>query len=244
MTIFGSSKKDGDFQLIGNIQDSQAKIVLGACYFREIEQGKAVSIYGYCETCQREEFKYKEDESWKEFDPDGQLVRFDLFGEDFTKTYNGNSTTKKATPTGRFVFNEIKAKDIKEGDIFSLEIDFLQNEQTFEAITTGKSSKGRDLSEDVIEELKESIYSLSLEVADEMKAKLEGTKEGEKRRGGGGSRAVTPQEKYAFILKSFGIPDGSDLETAGAFLQTMENASPDSEQQLEQMKWIVAACCQ
>ena len=244
--IFGSERKDGDFLLPGNLAASDGEITLSACTYKLIEDGKCLSIYGLCTAWTGPDIKYKKDGEWTEMSIHGELIRFDIVAETFTKEYRGNKNKKEATPLTTFLAKSIR-EAYKEDEPFALYANFGAPEDYITAVETGKSKKGTDISPEVIEEFKEEIYVFN-ELDEASKETLEKGNKAERSSYGGGYRApssVQPKEKYAQICEIAGIEGEGDkppsLETVAEYFTTIKASN---EALWTEMRFLVTAICQ
>lgn len=248
MAIFGSERLDGDFNLIGDVQNSNAQITLSACFYEIIEEGKAISIYGLCSAFSGEDIKIKKDGSWEDFEPKDKFIRFDILKEDYTKTYGkGKSSKKEASEISKYLYPIITEK-FKEKEVFALFIDFTVSKQIIEALITGKSNKGKELSEDALENFRDSVFMFN-DLQDENKDRLANAKQGEKNSSnkGGYTRYIgySPLEKFEQIGKLLEIEYTEEGTPKPIVLASYLKELEESDKELiNHVKWILAAICQ
>lgn len=215
--------KQGDFLAVGSAMKEGIDLLFEEARIELVEDGKAIHIFGFLADDainSKHEIKTKDDkDEWVR--ATDKLVRIELVIDSIEKDYNGKKSKKDPTPTSAYIGTFIK-DNLDPNKFYKLFVNLGAPTSYISAILTGKSAKGTELSEDMLQEFKDELLTFE-EIAEA--PNLAGAKAPEKKGGfAKKSQAVVISEKIEGLIKLLANEEASKpLDEIIAYCDTHPN---------------------
>lgn len=172
--------QQGDYFAVGSALKEPFECDFSEAFYTVVEDGKAIYLFGYLSDDSVNNnlgIKTKDDnDKWVDFT--GKFLRIELPIEVIEKEYNGKKSKKEPTPQSAYIAKQLK-EQFKESEPFKLFINLGASAAYVESLETGKTSKGKEIPEDTLEDFKAELFKAeSIESLEHLKDKNQGAAKG------------------------------------------------------------------